>query len=184
MATLKEHYLTNVKEKLVGEFEIKNAMLTPKLEKITISVGCGEGAKDAKLLQNIADTVSMIAGQKAVITQAKKSVSGFKLREGMNIGVKVTLRGANMYNFLEKLISLSLPKVKDFKGLSRTGFDGRGNYSFGLSEQLIFPEVKYDNIVKIHGMNISVTTSTDSDKMAFRLLELMGIPFAKGRANG
>ncbi len=184
MSALKEHYLKNVKDKLVSEFGIKNPMLVGKLEKITISVGCGEGSKDAKLLQNIADTVSMISGQKAVITVAKKSVSGFKLREGMNVGVKVTLRGANMYNFLEKLISLSLPKVKDFKGLSRTGFDGRGNYSFGLSEQLIFPEVKYDNIVKIHGMNISITTSTDSDKMAFRLLELMGIPFAKGRANG
>ncbi|HOI82958.1 MAG TPA: 50S ribosomal protein L5 [Campylobacterales bacterium] len=184
MATLKDYYLKNVKDKLVSEFEISNAMLTPKLEKITISVGCGEGSKDAKLLQNIADTVSAISGQKAVITVAKKSVSGFKLREGMNVGVKVTLRGANMYNFLEKLITLSLPKVKDFKGLSRTGFDGRGNYSFGLSEQLIFPEVKYDNIVKIHGMNISISTSTDSDKMAFRLLELMGIPFAKGRANG
>jgi len=181
---LKEYYLQNVKEKLVSEFEIPNAMLTPKLEKVTISVGCGEGSKDTKLLQNIADTISMISGQKAVITTAKKSVSGFKLREGMNVGVKVTLRGASMYNFLEKLISMSLPKVKDFKGLSRTGFDGRGNYSFGLSEQLIFPEVKYDNIVKIHGMNISISTSTDSDKMAFRLLELMGIPFAKGKVNG
>lgn len=181
---LKEYYLQNVKEKLVSEFDIKNAMLTPKLEKVTISVGCGEGAKDTKLLQNIADTISMISGQKAVITVAKKSVSGFKLREGMNVGVKVTLRGASMYNFLEKLISMSLPKVKDFRGLSRTGFDGRGNYSFGLSEQLIFPEVKYDNIVKIHGMNISISTSTPSDKMAFRLLELMGIPFAKGKANG
>jgi large subunit ribosomal protein L5 len=181
---LKEYYLQNVKEKLVSEFEISNAMLTPKIDKITISVGCGEGSKDTKLLQNIADTVSMISGQKAVITVAKKSVSGFKLREGMNVGVKVTLRGASMYNFLEKLISMSLPKVKDFKGLSRTGFDGRGNYSFGLTEQLIFPEVKYDNIVKIHGMNISISTSTPSDKMAFRLLELMGIPFAKGKANG
>ncbi len=181
---LKEYYLQNVKEKLVSEFEISNAMLTPKIDKVTISVGCGEGSKDTKLLQNIADTVSMISGQKAVITVAKKSVSGFKLREGMNVGVKVTLRGANMYNFLEKLIGMSLPKVKDFEGLSRTGFDGRGNYSFGLTEQLIFPEVKYDNIVKIHGMNISISTSTPSDKMAFRLLELMGIPFAKGKANG
>ena len=181
MATLKEHYLKNVKEKLVSEFDVKNAMLVAKLEKITISVGCGEGSKDAKLLQNIADTVSMISGQKAVITVAKKSVSGFKLREGMNVGVKVTLRGANMYNFLEKLISLSLPKVKDFKGVSRTGFDGRGNYSFGLTEQLIFPEVKYDNIIKIHGMNITIATSTTNDKMAFRLLELMGMPFAKGK---
>ena len=138
MATLKDLYNQSIKAKLSEEFATANAMQIAKLEKIVISVGCGEGSKDTKLLQNIADTISLIAGQKAVITKAKKSVSGFKIREGMNVGVKVTLRGANMYNFLEKLISLSLPKVKDFKGVSRTGFDGRGNYSFGLTEQLIF----------------------------------------------
>ena len=181
MATLKDLYNQSIKAKLSEEFATANAMQIAKLEKIVISVGCGEGSKDTKLLQNIADTISLIAGQKAVITKAKKSVSGFKIRERMNVGVKVTLRGANMYNFLEKLISLSLPKVKDFKGVSRTGFDGRGNYSFGLTEQLIFPEVKYDNIIKIHGMNITIATSTTNDKMAFRLLELMGMPFAKGK---
>jgi large subunit ribosomal protein L5 len=181
MSRLKELYVETIKEQLVKDCDIKNAMLIPKLEKITISVGVGEGAKDAKLLQNICDTITLIAGQKALITKAKVSVSGFKLREGMNIGVKVTLRGKMMYNFLDKLISLSLPKVKDFKGVSRNGFDGRGNYSFGLTEQLIFPEVKYDNIVKIHGMNINIATSSLNDKDAFRLLELMGVPFAKGK---
>jgi large subunit ribosomal protein L5 len=179
--SLKEHYLTSVKPQLQQEFGIKNVMQIGKIEKVVISVGSGEGAKDAKLLQNIADTISLISGQRAVITKAKKSVAAFKLREGMNVGVKVTLRGNNMYNFLEKLISMSLPKVKDFKGLARTGFDGRGNYSFGLSEQLIFPEVKYDNIIRIHGMNINVQTTAGDDKQAFRLLELMGIPFAKGK---
>lgn len=181
MSRLKELYISSVKDQLKAEHNIENAMLIPKLEKITISVGVGEGAKDAKLLQNICDTVTLIAGQKAVITKAKASVSGFKLREGMSIGVKVTLRGKMMYNFLDKLISLALPKVKDFKGVSRNGFDGRGNYSFGLTEQLIFPEVKYDNIIKIHGMNINIATSTTNDKEAFRLLELMGMPFAKGK---
>jgi len=181
MSRLKELYTKTIKEQLVQECSIANAMLVPKLEKITISVGVGEGAKDAKLLQNICDTITLIAGQKAVITKAKTSVSGFKLREGMSIGVKVTLRGKMMYNFLDKLISLALPKVKDFKGVPRNGFDGRGNYNFGLTEQLIFPEVKYDNIIKIHGMNINIATSGTNDKEAFRLLELMGMPFAKGK---
>jgi len=179
--SLKEHYLKNVMPVLQQEFDIKNVMQIGKIVKIVISVGSGDGAKDAKLLQNIADTVSLISGQRAVITKAKKSVAAFKLREGMNVGVKVTLRANNMYNFLEKLISMSLPKVKDFKGLARTGFDGRGNYSFGLTEQLIFPEVKYDNIIRIHGMNINIQTTAGDDKQAFRLLELMGIPFAKGK---
>ncbi|MEY4504930.1 MAG: hypothetical protein RL154_1227 [Pseudomonadota bacterium] len=179
--SLKQHYLTVVKPQLQQEFEIKNVMQIGKIEKLVISVGCGDGSKDAKLLQNVADTISLISGQRALITKAKKSVAAFKLREGMNVGVKVTLRGTNMYNFLEKLIGMALPKVKDFKGLSRTGFDGRGNYSFGLTEQLVFPEVKYDNIIKIHGMNMNIQTTAGDDKQAFRLLELMGIPFAKGK---
>lgn len=156
-------------------------MLTPRLEKIVISVGAGDYAKDMKIMQNIADTISVIAGQKAVITKAKKSVAGFKMREGMPMGVKVTLRGNMMYNFLEKLIVISLPRVKDFRGVSRNGFDGRGNYSFGLNEQLMFPEVVYDDIMVTHGMNITFVTSTNSDKEAFKLLELLGMPFAKGK---
>lgn len=160
----------------------KNKTLTPKLEKIVISVGAGEAMKDTKLMQNIQDTISLIAGQNAVKIIAKKSVAGFKVREGMPVGVKVTLRGQRMYNFLDKLISIALPRVKDFRGLNRNGFDGLGNFNFGLDEQLMFPEVVYDNIIKTHGMNISITTNTESDVESFRLLELFGVPFTKGRA--
>ena len=181
MFGLKSVYQNEIKHKLVQELDIKNPMLTPRLEKIVISVGAGEYAKDMKIMQNIADTISAIAGQKAVITKAKKSVAGFKMREGMPMGVKVTLRGNMMYNFLEKLIVISLPRVKDFRGVSRNGFDGRGNYSFGLNEQLMFPEVVYDDIMVTHGMNITFVTSTNSDKEAFKLLELLGMPFAKGK---
>lgn len=181
MYGLKSLYHNEIKQKLAQELDIKNPMLTPKLEKIVISVGAGDYAKDMKIMQNIADTISIIAGQKAVITKAKKSVAGFKMREGMPMGVKVTLRGNMMYNFLEKLIVISLPRVKDFRGVSRTGFDGRGNYSFGLNEQLMFPEVVYDDIMVSHGMNITFVTSARSDKEAFKLLELLGMPFAKGK---
>jgi large subunit ribosomal protein L5 len=163
------------------ELAIANPMQTPRLEKIVISVGAGEEGKDSKLIQNMADTISLIAGQHAVITLAKKSVAGFKAREGAPSGIKVTLRGENMYNFLDKLISIALPRVKDFRGVPRKGFDGRGNYNFGLDEQLMFPEVVYDNIMKTHGMNITIVTSADEDKAAFALLEKLGMPFAKGR---
>ncbi len=181
MYALKEHYNKEVKQELSKQLDIKNPMLLPKVEKIVISVGAGEYAKEAKIMQNIADTISLIAGQRAIITKAKKSVAGFKMREGMPMGVKVTLRGNMMYNFLEKLIIIALPRVKDFRGIPRNGFDGRGNYSFGLNEQLMFPEVVYDDIMVTHGMNISIVTSTNSDKEAFKLLELLGMPFAKGR---
>jgi len=161
--------------------EIKNAMRIPRLEKIVVSVGVGKNGQDKKILQSVVDTISLITGQKAIVTKAKKSIAGFKARAGMPSGVKVTLRGANMYNFLEKLISIALPRVKDFRGLSAKGFDGRGNYSFGLDEQLMFPEVVYDDIMIIHGMNITIVTSTESDKEAYTLLEMLGLPFAKGR---
>jgi large subunit ribosomal protein L5 len=177
---MKQKYETIVPA-LREELEIANAMETPKLEKIVISVGAGEEGKDNKLIQNMADTISLIAGQKAVIVMAKKSVAGFKAREGAPSGIKVTLRGANMYNFFDKLVSIALPRVKDFRGTPRKGFDGRGNYNFGLDEQLMFPEVVFDNILKTHGMNITIVTSTDSDKEAFALLEKLGMPFAKGR---
>lgn len=159
-------------------------MLIPSLEKIVISVGAGDAAKDAKLMQNMADTISLIAGQKAVITVAKKSVAGFKVRDGFPVGIKVTLRKDNMYAFFDKLISIALPRVKDFRGLSRSGFDGRGNYNFGLNEQLMFPEVVYDQIMRTHGMNITIVTTASDDKQAFKLLELFGLPFAKGAKNG
>ncbi|EKU11380.1 MULTISPECIES: 50S ribosomal protein L5 [Campylobacter] len=181
MNRLKAKYNEVVKPALAKEFDIKNPMLIPAIEKIVISVGAGESAKDQKQLQNIADTISLIAGQKAVVTDAKKSVAGFKVREGFPVGVKVTLRKENMFAFLDKLISIALPRVKDFRGLPKDGFDGRGNYNFGLDEQLMFPEVEYDKILRTHGMNIVIVTTTNSDKEAFKLLELFGLPFAKGK---
>ena len=181
MNRLKAKYNEVVKPALAKEFDIKNPMLIPAIEKIVISVGAGESAKDQKQLQNIADTISLIAGQKAVVTDAKKSVAGFKVREGFPVGVKVTLRKENMFAFLDKLISIALPRVKDFRGLPKDGFDGRGNYNFGLDEQLMFPEIEYDKILRTHGMNIVIVTTTNSDKEAFKLLELFGLPFAKGK---
>ncbi|MDR2638625.1 MAG: 50S ribosomal protein L5 [Helicobacteraceae bacterium] len=178
MFQLKARYAA-LKPELSKELGATNPMLLPKLEKIVISVGSGDGGKDQKLLQNIADTISLIAGQKAVITKAKKSVAAFKIRQGMNVGVRVTLRGAKMFNFLEKLIAIAAPRIKDFRGFPRSGFDGAGNYNFGLTEQLIFPEVNYDDIVKIHGMNITIVTAARSDKEALALLEKLGFPFAK-----
>ena len=179
MLGLKKKYNEEVKAKLQSEHGIQNVMCIPALDKITISVGAGEANKDAKLMQNMADTISLIAGQKAVITTAKKSVAGFKVREGMNSGIRVTLRGDNMYNFLEKFISIATPRIKDFRGFPRKGFDGRGNYNFGLDEQLMFPEVNYDDIIKVHGMNITIVTSAESDAQAMSLLEELGFPFTK-----
>jgi len=180
MSRMKEKF-ESIVPALREELEIKNVMKTPKLEKIVISVGAGEEGRDNKLIQNMADTISLIAGQKAVIVMAKKSVAGFKAREGAPSGIKVTLRGDNMYNFFDKLVSIALPRVKDFRGVPRKGFDGRGNYNFGLDEQLMFLEVVFDDIIKTHGMNITIVTSADSDKEAFALLEKLGMPFTKGR---
>ncbi len=181
MNRLKARYSAEIKDALVKEFDIKNPMLIPAIEKVVISVGAGEEGKDNKIIQNIVDTISLIAGQKAVVTVAKKSVAGFKVREGYPVGVKVTLRDERMYAFLDKLIAVALPRVKDFRGLPRNGFDGRANYNFGLDEQLMFPEVEYDDILKTHGMNITIVTTAGDDKQAFKLLELIGLPFAKGR---
>jgi large subunit ribosomal protein L5 len=179
MARFKDKYL-GLKSELQADLGISNPMQTPKVEKIIISVGTGFAMKDNKLIQNIEDTITKIAGQKASTVIAKKSVAGFKVREGMPVGVRVTLRGENMYNFLDRLVSIALPRVKDFRGVPRNGFDGRGNYNFGLQEQLIFPEISYDSITQIHGMNITVVTTADSDKAGFALLEKMGMPFTKG----
>jgi len=183
MSRMKQKY-NDITPALREECEIKNVMQTPKLEKIVISVGVGEEGKDNKLIANMVDTISLIAGQKAVVVNAKKSVAGFKAREGAPSGIRVTLRGANMYNFYDKLVSIALPRVKDFRGTPRKGFDGRGNYNFGLQEQLMFPEVEFDNIIKTHGMNITIVTSTENDKEAFTLLEKLGMPFSKGKTNG
>jgi large subunit ribosomal protein L5 len=179
MARLKEKFL-GLKSELQADLGIKNSMQVPALEKVVISVGAGFAMKDNKLIKNIEDTITKIAGQKATTVIAKKSVAGFKVREGMPVGIRVTLRGKNMYNFFDRLISIALPRVKDFRGVARNGFDGRGNYNFGLQEQLIFPEISYDSIMQIHGMNITVVTSADSDKAGFALLEKMGMPFTKG----
>lgn len=181
MNRLRTIYKDEVRSSLAKEFDIKNPMLIPAIEKVVISVGAGESAKDQKVLQNMIDTISLIAGQKALSVNAKKSVAGFKVREGFPVGIKVTLRKENMFVFLDKLFSVALPRVKDFRGLPRDGFDGRGNYNFGLDEQLMFPEVEYDKILRTHGMNITIVTTTNSDKEAFKLLELLGMPFAKGR---
>jgi large subunit ribosomal protein L5 len=179
MARLKDKYLA-LKSELQSELGIKNVMDIPALDKVVISVGAGFAMKDNKLIKNIEDTITTIAGQKASTVIAKKSVAGFKVREGMPVGVRVTLRGENMYNFFDRLVSIALPRVKDFRGVPRNGFDGRGNYNFGLQEQLIFPEVSYDDIMQIHGMNITVVTTANSDKEAFTLLEKLGMPFTKG----
>jgi len=180
MSRMKQKY-NDIVPALQEECGIKNPMQTPKLEKIVISVGAGEEGKDNKLIANMADTISLIAGQKAVVVNARKSVAGFKAREGAPTGIRVTLRGANMYNFFDKLVSIALPRVKDFRGTPRKGFDGRGNYNFGLQEQLMFPEVEFDKVIKTHGMNIVIVTSTESDKEGFALLEKLGMPFAKGK---
>jgi len=179
MARLKEKYLA-LKPEIQADLGIKNVMDIPALEKVIISVGAGFAMKDNKLMKNIEDTITTIAGQKASTIIAKKSVAGFKVREGMPVGVRVTLRGENMYNFFDRLVSIALPRVKDFRGVPRNGFDGRGNYNFGLQEQLIFPEVSYDSIMQIHGMNITVVTTAEDDKAAFTLLEKLGMPFSKG----
>ena len=180
---LQEKYI-GLKPQLQEKLEIGNVMQIPALEKVMISVGTGFAMKDNKLTQSIQDTISAIAGQRAVIVEARKSVAGFKVREGMPVGVKVTLRGDTMYTFMDKLISIALPRMKDFRGVPRNGFDGRGNYNFGLTEQLIFPEVSYDSVMQIHGMNITIVTTAHSDKEGFALLEALGMPFAKGRDNG
>jgi len=178
-ARLYEKYKSEIVPVLESEFQ-QNKMLTAKVEKVVISVGTGFAMKDSKLIQNIQDIISLIAGQKAVVVKSKKSVAGFKVREDMPVGVKVTLRAERMYDFLDKLVNIALPRVKDFQGLNRNGFDGRGNFNFGLQEQLMFPEVKFDDIIQTHGMNISISTSTASDVEAKRLLELIGVPFTKG----
>lgn len=170
MNRLKERLKSEIKPAMAQEFDIKNPMLIPTIEKIVISVGAGDAGKDTKLIQNMADTISLIAGQKAVITKAKKSVAGFKVRENYPVGIKVTLRNEQMYAFLDKLITVALPRVKDFRGLPKNGFDGRANYNFGLNEQLMFPEVVYDDIMRTHGMNITIVTTATNDKQALDFL--------------
>jgi len=161
------------------KFGYKSVMQIPKLEKVVINVGCGEARDNAKVIDSVMSDLAAITGQKPVVTKAKKSVANFKVRQGMNIGVKVTLRRDKMYDFLEKLFNVALPRVRDFRGINPNSFDGRGNYSLGLKEQLIFPEIDYDKIDKVRGMDISIVTTAKTDEEARELLTLMGAPFAK-----
>ena len=177
MARLKELYNTEMIPQLMKDFSYRNVMEVPKLEKIVINMGLGEAIQNVKILDSAVVEMAAIAGQKAVITKAKKSIASFKLRQGMPIGCVVTLRRDKMYEFLDRLVNVSLPRVRDFKGVSAKGFDGMGNYSLGVKEQLIFPEINYDKVEKIKGMNITIVTSAKNDEEGRALLKLMGMPF-------
>ena len=177
MARLKELYNTEMIPKLMKDFNYRNIMEVPKLEKIVINMGLGEAIQNVKILDSAVVELSAIAGQKPVITKAKKSIASFKLRQGMPIGCMVTLRRDKMYEFLDRLVNVSLPRVRDFKGVSGKAFDGMGNYSLGVKEQLIFPEIDYDKVDKIKGMNITIVTSARNDEEGRALLKLMGMPF-------
>ena len=178
-ARLKETYKSEVFKALMDKFGYKNVMEVPKLEKITINMGLGEAKDNAKMLETAVEELSIISGQKPVITKAKKSIANFKVRQGMPVGTKVTLRGENMYVFADKFFNIALPRVRDFKGVSKNAFDGRGNYSMGIKEQLIFPEINYDKVDKIKGMNVVFTTTAKTDEEAAELLRLLGLPFEK-----
>ncbi len=179
MARLQEYYNKDVAPALLKKFGYKSVMQIPKLEKIVVNVGCGEARDNQKVLDAILGDLAKITGQKAVVCRAKKSVANFKLREGMAIGAKVTLRGERMYEFLDRLFNVALPRVRDFRGINGNGFDGRGNFAFGLREQLIFPEIEYDKVDKVRGMDIAFVTTAKTDEEARELLTLMGAPFAK-----
>lgn len=179
MLTLKEQYSTEIKPFLMNEFAYKSTMEIPKVEKVVLNMGLGEGVQSPKSVDKAADELTLIAGQKAVVTRAKKSIATFKLREGMPIGARVTLRGEKMFDFLSKLINIALPRVRDFRGISPKGFDGRGNYSMGITEHIIFPEIDYDKIEKIRGLNITIVTTAKNDEQGRALLQAMGMPFKK-----
>ena len=178
-ARLREIYKDQVFPALKEKFQYKNVMEVPKLEKITINMGLGEAKDNAKIMETAVREISVITGQKPVVTRARKSIANFKVRQGMPVGAKVTLRGENMYEFADKLFNISIPRVRDFKGVSKDSFDGRGNYSMGVKEQLIFPEINYDEVDMVKGMNIVFTTTAKTDEEACALLELLGLPFEK-----
>lgn len=179
MARLKATYKEQVVPALMEKFQYSSVMQAPRLEKIVLNMGVGEAKENQKFLDNAVEEMTIIAGQKPVVTKARKSISNFKLREGMSVGCKVTLRGEHMYEFFDKLVNIALPRVRDFRGISKTAFDGRGNYALGIKEQLIFPEINYDKIDKIRGMDIVITTTANTDEEARELLSLMGMPFSK-----
>jgi large subunit ribosomal protein L5 len=177
MARLRDYYIKNVVPSLVKEFNYKNRMQVPKLDKIVVNMGVGEAIQNIKALESAVADLSMIVGQKPVITKARKSIATFKLRQGMSIGCRVTLRGDRMYEFFDRLVNVALPRVRDFRGISPKSFDGRGNFAIGLKEQIIFPEIDYDKIDKIRGMNIVIATTAKTDEEARQLLRFMGLPF-------
>lgn len=179
MSRLKDLYNDEIKAQMTEKFGYKNVMQVPKIEKIVINMGVGEAKENSKVLESAVKDLTAIAGQKPVITKAKKSVANFKLREGMPIGCKVTLRGDKMYEFADRLINLSLPRVRDFRGVSADSFDGRGNYALGIKEQIIFPEIEYDKVDKVRGMDIIFVTTAETDEEARELLRLFGMPFKK-----
>ena len=178
-ARLRETYKTNVFPALREQFKYENVMEVPKLEKVTINMGLGEAKENAKILESAVQEMGLITGQRPVVTKARKSIANFKVRQGMPVGAKVTLRGDNMYEFIDKLFNIALPRVRDFKGVSKNSFDGRGNYSMGIKEQLIFPEINYDKVETIKGMNIVFTTTAKTDEEAAALLAALGMPFEK-----
>ncbi|GIP45887.1 50S ribosomal protein L5 [Paenibacillus sp. J45TS6] len=179
MARLKERFLNEITPALVQKFEYSSVMQVPKIEKVVINMGVGDAVQNSKVLDSAVNDLQLISGQKPVITKAKKSIAGFKLRENMPIGVKVTLRGERMYHFLDKLFNITLPRVRDFQGVSNKAFDGRGNYTLGLKEQLIFPEIEYDKVDKVRGMDIVIVTTAKTDEESRELLTQLGMPFAK-----
>ena len=179
MSTLKEKYNKEIVKSLMDQFKYDSVMQVPKLEKIVVNMGVGEAAHDEKFMEAAVKDLETITGQKAVVTKARKSIAGFKIREGQSIGCKVTLRGENMYNFLEKLIRIALPRVRDFRGISKTAFDGKGNYTLGIKEQLIFPEIDYDSILQVIGMDIVLVTSAKTNEEGLALLSAFGLPFRK-----
>lgn len=179
VARLKQIYNDEIVKTLIEKYNYSSVMEVPHVEKIVINIGVGDATQNSKLLEDAVNELTVIAGQKPVITKAKKSIASFKLREGQQIGCKVTLRGNRMYEFLDKLVTISLPRVRDFRGVSKSAFDGRGNYTLGVKEQLIFPEINYDKIGKIRGMDIVIVTTANTDEEAFTLLSALGMPFAK-----
>ncbi len=179
MARLKERYQKEIVPVLMEKFSYQNRLEAPKLQKVVLNVGVGKATENIKLLETAAKELEQITGQHAVITRAKKSISNFRLRQNNPVGARVTLRGRRMYEFMDRLLNLALPRIKDFRGISLRGFDGRGNYNLGLKEQIVFPEINYDKIMEIHGMNITIVTSTNKDEEAEMLLRQMGAPFSK-----
>ena len=179
MSRLKETYQNEIVPAMIKKFEYKNVMQVPKLEKVVVNMGVGEAKENAKLLEAAMKDLETITGQKAVVTKAKKSIANFKIREGMSIGCKVTLRGEKMYEFVDRLINLALPRVRDFRGVNPNAFDGRGNYALGIKEQLIFPEIEYDKVDKVRGMDVIFVTTAQTDEEARELLTQFNMPFAK-----